>query len=115
MRFVALVLCLVAASLVSAQEPYPTRPITMIAPFPPGGVADLTARPVAAAMEKTLKNPVGVVNKTGAAGAVGMQSVATSKPDGYTLLLALSSISIIGARMTPSTIGAVSKSSFRST
>ena len=95
MRLVALVLCLVAASLVSAQEPYPTRPITMIAPFPPGGVADLTARPVAAAMEKTLKNPVGVVNKTGAAGAVGMQFVATSKPDGYTLLLALSSISII--------------------
>ena len=88
---VALSLPLVAA----AQEPYPTRPITLVAPFPPGGVADLTARPVAAAMEKVLKNPVGVVNKTGAAGAVGMQFVATSKPDGYTLLLALSSISII--------------------
>jgi tripartite-type tricarboxylate transporter receptor subunit TctC len=58
-------------------------------------VADLTARPVAAAMEKVLKSPVAVVNKTGAAGAVGMQFVATSKPDGYTLLLALSSISII--------------------
>jgi tripartite-type tricarboxylate transporter receptor subunit TctC len=66
-----------------------------VAPFPPGGVADLTARPVAAAMEKVLKNPVAVVNKTGAAGAVGMQFVATSRPDGYTLLLALSSISII--------------------
>jgi tripartite-type tricarboxylate transporter receptor subunit TctC len=78
-----------------AQEPYPSRPITLVAPFPPGGVADLTARPVAAAMEKVLKNPVAVVNKTGAAGAVGMQFVATSKPDGYTLLLALSSISII--------------------
>jgi tripartite-type tricarboxylate transporter receptor subunit TctC len=87
--------CLVAAAVAWAQEPYPTRPITLVAPFPPGGVADLTARPVAAAMEKHLKNPVGVVNKTGAAGAVGMQFVATSKPDGYTLLLALSSISII--------------------
>ena len=87
----ALALPLVAV----AQEPYPTRPVTIVAPFPPGGVADLTARPVAAAMEKALKNPVGVVNKTGAAGAVGMQFVATSKPDGYTLLLALSSISII--------------------
>jgi tripartite-type tricarboxylate transporter receptor subunit TctC len=94
------VVVLVAAVVLSvggaaAQDAYPSRPITMVAPFPPGGVADLTARPVAAAMEKVLKNPVGVVNKTGAAGAVGMQFVATSKPDGYTLLLALSSISII--------------------
>lgn len=80
---------------VRAQEPFPTRPITLVAPFPPGGVADLTARPVAAAMERVLKNPVAVVNKTGAAGAVGMSFVANTKPDGYTLLLALSSISII--------------------
>jgi tripartite-type tricarboxylate transporter receptor subunit TctC len=78
-----------------AQEKYPNRPITIAVPFPPGGVADLTARPVAAAMEKVLKNPVVVVNKTGAAGAVGMSFVANSKPDGYTLLMALSSISII--------------------
>src|SRR5713226_6118855 len=77
------------------QEKYPNRPITIIVPFPPGGVADLTARPVAAAMEKVLKNPVVVVNKTGAAGAVGMSFVANSKPDGYTTLMALSSISII--------------------
>ena len=91
----ASVAVLAIAAMASAQEPYPARPITIVAPFPPGGVADLTARPVAAAMEKALKNPVGVVNKTGAAGAVGMQFVATSKPDGYTLLLALSSISII--------------------
>ena len=96
LRFV-LVLALVAAPvpLARAQDAFPSRPITIVAPFPPGGVADLTARPVAAAMEKVLKNPVGVVNKTGAAGAVGMQSVAVAKPDGYTLLLALSSISII--------------------
>jgi tripartite-type tricarboxylate transporter receptor subunit TctC len=79
----------------AGQETYPNRAITIVAPFPPGGVADLTARPVAAAMERILKNPVVVVNKTGAAGAVGMSSVANSKPDGYTLLMALSSISII--------------------
>ncbi len=78
-----------------AQEKFPDRPITIVAPFPPGGVADLTARPVAAVMEKILKNPIVVVNKTGAAGAVGMSFVANSKPDGYTLLMALSSISII--------------------
>ncbi|MBI4677549.1 MAG: tripartite tricarboxylate transporter substrate binding protein [Elusimicrobia bacterium] len=81
--------------LASAQEPFPTRPISLVAPFPPGGVADLMARPVAAAMERVLKSPTVVVNKTGAAGAVGMSFVANSKPDGYTLLMALSSISII--------------------
>ena len=91
----ALGVLVLAAAAVAAQEAYPSRPISMVVPFPPGGVADLTARPVAAAMERALKNPVGVVNKTGAAGAVGMQFVATSRPDGYSLLLALSSISII--------------------
>ena len=90
-----LMILLVLAVTVSAQEKYPDRPITIVAPFPPGGVADLTARPVAAALEKVLKNPVVVVNKTGAAGAVGMSFVANSKPDGYNLLMALSSISII--------------------
>jgi tripartite-type tricarboxylate transporter receptor subunit TctC len=91
----AAALALALSLAAEAQEAFPSRPITVVAPFPPGGVADLTARPVAAAMEKVLRNPVAVVNKTGAAGAVGMQFVATSKPDGYTLLLALSSISII--------------------
>jgi tripartite-type tricarboxylate transporter receptor subunit TctC len=91
----AVLAAVAVAAVAGAQEAFPSRPITLVAPFPPGGVADLTARPVAAAMERVLKNPVGVVNKTGAAGAVGMQSVAVAKPDGYTLLLALSSISII--------------------
>ncbi len=90
-----LMLSLALPLAAGAQEPFPARPISLVAPFPPGGVADLMARPVAAAMEKVLKSPVVVVNKTGAAGAVGMSFVANSKPDGYTLLMALSSISII--------------------
>jgi tripartite-type tricarboxylate transporter receptor subunit TctC len=89
----AISLALAGAAL--AQEPYPTRPITLVVPFPPGGVADLTARPLAAALERGLRQPVGVVNKQGAAGAVGMQSVAVAKPDGYTLLVGLVSISTI--------------------
>jgi tripartite-type tricarboxylate transporter receptor subunit TctC len=80
---------------VLAQSGYPDRAITMVVPFPPGGVADITARPVAAAMSNFLKHPVVVENKAGAGGGVGMQHVARSKPDGYTILLALSSISII--------------------
>jgi tripartite-type tricarboxylate transporter receptor subunit TctC len=78
-----------------AQEAYPTRPIQVIVPFPPGGVADLVGRPFAAALEKELKQPVVIVNKTGAGGAVGMQAAAVSKPDGYNLMCALSSISVM--------------------
>ena len=79
----------------AAQEAYPSRPITMVVAFPPGGLADLTARPLAAALERILKQPVVVSNKPGAAGAVGNQFVATSRPDGYTLLMALVSISVL--------------------
>jgi tripartite-type tricarboxylate transporter receptor subunit TctC len=78
-----------------AQEQYPTRPITLVNPFPPGGVADLTGRPLAAALERVLKQPVVVSNKAGAAGAVGMQSVAIAKPDGYTLLISVPAISLL--------------------
>jgi tripartite-type tricarboxylate transporter receptor subunit TctC len=77
-----------------AQDTYPSRPITMIVPFPPGGVADIVGRPLAATMEKTLRQPVVVVNRTGAGGAVGMTAAARAAPDGYTILMALSSISI---------------------
>jgi tripartite-type tricarboxylate transporter receptor subunit TctC len=84
-----------AAVTVGAQEPYPTRPISIVVAFPPGGLADNTARPVAAALERILKQPVPIINKPGAAGAVGNQVVATSKPDGYTLLMALVSVSVL--------------------
>src|ERR687891_199861 len=79
----------------AGRGPSPSRPITIVAPFPPGGIADLTARPLAAALERLVKQPVVVVNKPGAAGAVGNQSVAIAKPDGYTLLLGLVSISTL--------------------
>jgi tripartite-type tricarboxylate transporter receptor subunit TctC len=85
----------IVASPAWAQEPYPTRPISIVVAFPPGGVADNTARPVAAALERILKQPVPIINKAGAAGAVGNQIVATSKPDGYTLLMALVSESVL--------------------
>jgi tripartite-type tricarboxylate transporter receptor subunit TctC len=78
-----------------ADEPFPTRPITIVNPFPPGGQADLTGRPLAAALEKVLKQPVVITNKSGAAGAVGMQSVAVAKPDGYTIVITVPAISTI--------------------
>ena len=87
----------IAAGPVIAQEAFPSRPITMIVPFPPGGIADITARPTAPAMEKLLKQPVSIVNRPGAAGAVGNAAVANAKPDGYTIGMVLSSISVIPA------------------
>jgi tripartite-type tricarboxylate transporter receptor subunit TctC len=90
---VAVAVVLTAPGL-QAQDAYPTRPVTMIAPFPPGGVADIVGRPLAASMEKTLKQPVLVVNRSGAGGAVGTTAVAKAAPDGYTILMSLSSISV---------------------
>jgi tripartite-type tricarboxylate transporter receptor subunit TctC len=80
---------------VTAQEPYPTRPVTIVSPYPPGGAADLTARPLAPALERALKQPVVVLNKPGAGGAVGTQWMAVAKPDGYNILLTVFSISTI--------------------
>lgn len=87
-------LLLALAPLAQAQDAWPSKPISMIVAFPPGGVADIVGRPLAVAMEKTLKQPILVVNRPGAGGATGTASVAKAAPDGYTILMALSSISI---------------------
>ena len=59
----AVLMVTMAVGAVQAQEPYPTRPISMVVAFPPGGLADNTARPVATALERILKQPVAIVNK----------------------------------------------------
>jgi tripartite-type tricarboxylate transporter receptor subunit TctC len=79
----------------SAQDVYPSKPITLIVPFPPGGVADIVGRPFAEALSRELKTPVIIENKPGAGGGIGMGAVAKAKADGSTLLMALSSISIL--------------------
>jgi len=79
----------------AAQDIFPSRPIQMIVPFPPGGVADITGRPTAHVMGKLLKQSVVVQNKPGAGGSVGAALAARAAPDGYTLLMALSSISVL--------------------
>ena len=67
---------------------YPNRPITLVAPYGPGGASDLSARLVAGSAPAFLGQPMLVVNKTGAAGVVGSNFVKNSKPDGYTLISA---------------------------
>ena len=76
-----------------AQETYPARPVTFINPFPPGGAVDVVARPLAAVLEPILKQPMVIETKAGAAGQVGAQFAASAKPDGYTLLMHIVSIS----------------------
>src|SRR3954451_8532546 len=79
-----------------AQSPYPSRNITMIVPFPPGGQADLAARPVAQALERILGKPVIVDNRAGGGGgSVGNAQAARAAPDGYTLLMTLSSLAVL--------------------
>jgi tripartite-type tricarboxylate transporter receptor subunit TctC len=76
-----------------AQGAYPTRPVTFINPFPPGGAADVVGRPITTLLEPLLKQPVVIETKAGAAGQVGAQVAAAAKPDGYTLLIHIVSIS----------------------
>jgi tripartite-type tricarboxylate transporter receptor subunit TctC len=78
-----------------AQTDYPNKPITIVVPFPPGGVTDIAGREVARNLTKYLNQAVVVENKAGAGGNIGTQYLAVSKPDGYTLgLLTVSAMSI---------------------
>jgi len=82
-----------AAGSGHAQDAYPSRPITVVNPFPPGGAVDVVGRPFAAVLEPLVKQAVVIETKAGAAGQVGAQYVASAKPDGYTLLAHIVSIS----------------------
>jgi tripartite-type tricarboxylate transporter receptor subunit TctC len=89
------VLASVVSPVVLAQAGYPAKPITLIVPFPPGGLADIVGRPVAEAMSRELGQPVVIENRGGAGGGIGMAQAAKAAPDGYTLLMALSSYSVL--------------------
>jgi tripartite-type tricarboxylate transporter receptor subunit TctC len=78
----------VAGPAAQAQQPYPTRPITMIVPFAAGGPTDVLARILAQQMGPSLGAQIVVENVTGAGGTIGSARVAKAAPDGYTLLLA---------------------------
>jgi len=93
MRCLVAIAAFVLATAAHAQ--YPDHAITMVVPFPPGGVADTVARPVADAMSRELKQPVVIENKPGAGGGIGMAQVAKAKPDGYTIMMSLASLTVL--------------------
>jgi tripartite-type tricarboxylate transporter receptor subunit TctC len=96
LRRAAIAVALAAtAGLAIAQATFPSKPITMVVPFPPGGLADIVGRPVAEAMSRDLGQPVVIENKGGAGGGIGMGLVAKAPPDGYTLVMALASYSVL--------------------
>jgi tripartite-type tricarboxylate transporter receptor subunit TctC len=87
------VLACVTATALAAD--YPDHAVTMIVPFPPGGVADTVGRPMADALSRELGQPVVIENKPGAGGEIGMAQVARAKPDGYTILMSLASLTVL--------------------
>lgn len=86
---------LLPASAVAQSPAWPSRPITLIVPFPPGGVTDLVARELAKRLNDSLGQAVVVENRAGAGGNIGTQALARSQPDGHTLgVLTVSAMSI---------------------
>jgi tripartite-type tricarboxylate transporter receptor subunit TctC len=99
-----IVILLLAAGLVgtaAAQENYPARPVTLIAPYAAGGSIDLMARILAEGLTARLGQTVIVENKPGGNGTIGMREVVRAKPDGYTLLMGS-----VGANVTPAAVAA---------
>jgi tripartite-type tricarboxylate transporter receptor subunit TctC len=94
----SLLLLLAVPRRASAQRDYPQRPSTLIVPFAPGGIADITARTVAQAMSNTLQQPVLIDNRPSAGSIVGSAAVTQAAPDGYTLLL-LSNANAVSASL----------------
>jgi len=75
------------AGIACAEDAYPSRPITLIVPFPPGGSADVVIRPVAAKVAEALKQPIVIDNRSGGGGNIAAQVTKQAAPDGYTLFL----------------------------
>ena len=96
-----LMLMLMGANCIQAQDVYPNRPVRLLIPFAPGGVTDLCARKFSEKLGKRLGQPVLMDNKAGASGIIAASEVARSKPDGYTLFFATSTtLAILPSMMT---------------
>jgi len=80
-----------------AQEKFPNRPVTILLGYPPGGSTDTTARALAPVLERIIGQPVVIQNRPGAAALIGTQAVANAAPDGYTITVATTQLSLLPA------------------
>lgn len=87
MKRIAIACLLWVAAACAVAQPFPSKPITLVIPFPPGGVSDIVGRAVAARLATVLGVSVVVENKAGASGILGAEAAARARPDGYTLML----------------------------
>src|ERR1700754_2241454 len=92
----AALICLVSVTGISNAEDYPSRPITLIVPFPPGGSTTIMARIIADRMSQTLNQQIVIDNRGGAGGTIGTRMVANAAPDGYTLGLGYTGTLAVG-------------------
>lgn len=92
--FAAASLCLASVGAAQAAPTYPDKPVTLLIPYPPGGSADMLARPLGAELQKKWGQPVVLEYKPGAGGAIASAQLARAKPDGYTLLMVLAAHAI---------------------
>jgi tripartite-type tricarboxylate transporter receptor subunit TctC len=93
----------IACAVPAHAQTFPDRPLRMIVPFAPGGIADIVARVVGQKMGETLGQTVVIDNRTGAGGAIAGEMVAKARPDGYTILLCSSSVAVINPLLTSTT------------
>jgi len=104
-RLAALFLAALLPAAALAQPAYPSRPVTLVVPYPPGGATDVVARVLAEKLGSSLGQPFIVENKSGAGGNLGARAAAQAKPDGYTFLVAAVTAHSISMTLTPETAG----------
>ena len=104
-RLFALFAAALLPALSAAQAPYPSRPLTLVVPYPPGGATDVVARVLAEKLTTSLGQPIIVENKSGAGGNLGARAAAQAKPDGYTLLIGAVTAHSISMTLTRDTAG----------
>src|SRR5262245_31048068 len=101
LRSALLAVLAIASFTAWAQADWPSRPLRMVVPFPPGGPTDIVARPVAQRLSESLGQQVIIDNKGGAGGTIGADSVAKAPADGYTLLMGTVGTQAINATLYP--------------